>query len=148
MTSACTICAKHRGSGPLVSPLIFEDDLVVVSHRPLSQGTAVPGYLFVETRRHVRSLSLMTEREALAVSRAVWCISRVLEAELFPESVFSAIVGRSVSHFHQHVFVRPFGTPDSVAWNDVDSWDSAPRVDEDELNRLCHRLRTRFEARY
>ena len=132
----------------MVSPLIFEDDLVAVSHRPLSQGTAVPGYVFVETKRHVRGLSSMTEREALAVSRAVWCISGVLEAELVPEYVFSAIAGRSVSHFHQHVFVRPFGTPDSVVWNDVDSWDGAPRVDEHALGLLCCRLRTRFEARY
>ena len=148
MTSACAICEKHRGSGPLVSPLIFEDDLVVVSHRPVSQGTAVPGYVFVETRRHVRGLSSMTEREALAVSRAVWCMSRALEAELVPEYVFSAIAGRSVSHFHQHVFVRPFGTPDSVAWNDVDSWDAAPRVDEHALDLLCHRLSGHFDARH
>ena len=29
----CLLCAKQRGVGPLVCPVIFADDLVVVTHR-------------------------------------------------------------------------------------------------------------------
>lgn len=28
---SCLICRKHRGSGPLVGPVVHEDDVVVVT---------------------------------------------------------------------------------------------------------------------
>src|SRR5690242_2465901 len=112
MADACLICAKHRGVGPLVGPAVWADDLVVVTHRP---GT-FPGYLFVETRRHVASLDALTETEALAVARTVWVAARALRIELEAESVHSAVAGRSVAHFHQHVFVRHRGTPAELGW--------------------------------
>ncbi|WP_082899923.1 HIT domain-containing protein [Rhodococcus phenolicus] len=132
MTSACAICDKHRGVGPLVGPRVFADDLVVVSHRPPLPGeqAAVPGYLFIETRRHVRSLSQLEEHEAAAVASAAWRAARALECELAPAFVFSAIAGRSAPHFHQHVFVRPAGTPDAVPWNDTDAWGERPLLGE------------------
>ncbi|WP_410569463.1 HIT family protein [Amycolatopsis sp. cmx-4-61] len=111
---SCPVCAKHQGAGhqgagPLASPVVWADDLVVVSHRA---GT-FPGYLFVETRRHVANLDGLTEAEALGVARAAWVGARALRAELDPESVHSALAGRGVAraHFHQHVFVRHRGTP-------------------------------------
>ncbi|MDX8143825.1 hypothetical protein SK854_16990 [Lentzea sp. BCCO 10_0061] len=84
------ICAKHLGSGPLAGPVVFADDLVVVSHRP----GEVLGYLFVETRRHVAALDLLTVTEAEAVARAVRLAAVGLRAELDPEFVFSAVAGR------------------------------------------------------
>lgn len=129
----CAICAKHRGEGCLVGPLVWADDLVVVSHR-LGEFS---GYLFVETRRHVAALDGLTPDEVSAVSRAAWCAARGLRAELAPEHVFSAIAGRSVSHFHQHVFVRHRGTPAEIGWMDGASWTGAPAVD---IGALCRRL--------
>jgi diadenosine tetraphosphate (Ap4A) HIT family hydrolase len=119
-----------------VGPIVWSDELVVVSHRPGS----FPGYLFVETRRHVSSLDELTESEALGVARAAWSGARALRAELEPESVHSAIAGRSVAHFHQHVFVRHRGTPAELGWMDVD-WPGAPRAD---LAGLCGRLSAHF----
>ncbi|MER6668904.1 HIT domain-containing protein [Amycolatopsis japonica] len=121
----CAICAKHRGEGPLVGPVVWADDVVVVSHRP----GEFPGYLFVETRRHVAALDGLTADEVAAVSQAAWCAARGLRAELAPEHVFSAIAGRSVAHFHQHVFVRYRGTPSEIEWMDGPSWTGAPVVD-------------------
>ncbi|MET9231441.1 HIT domain-containing protein [Lentzea sp. NPDC003310] len=124
----CLICAKHRGEGPLAGPVVHSDELVVVSHQP----AAMLGYLFVETRRHVATLDALTEAEAVAVARAVRLAAIGLRAELDPEFVFSAVVGRAVAHFHQHVFVRHRGTPGEVAW-DAD-WPGAPRGDATALS--------------
>ncbi|RSN62988.1 histidine triad (HIT) protein [Amycolatopsis sp. WAC 04182] len=129
----CAICAKHRGEGPLVGPVVWADETVVVSHRPGD----FPGYLFVETRRHVAALDELTSDEVSAVSRAAWCVARGLRAELAPEHVFSAIAGRSVAHFHQHVFVRHQETPEEFGWLDGSSWTGAPVVD---IAMLCRRL--------
>ncbi|MEV7094143.1 HIT domain-containing protein [Amycolatopsis sp. NPDC051045] len=119
-----------------MGPIVWSDELVVVSHRP----GRFPGYLFVETRRHVASLDELTEAEALGVARAAWSGARALRAELDPESVHSAIAGRSVAHFHQHVFVRHRDTPAGLGWMDVD-WPGAPRED---VAGLCGRLSVHF----
>lgn len=134
----CRVCAKHRGTGPLVGPVVWDGDLVVVSHR----AGSFPGYLFVETRRHVANLDGLTEAEAMGVARAAWIAARALRAELDPESVHSAIAGRGLAraHFHQHVFARHRGTPGELGWLDVD-WPGAPRAD---LDLLCSRLSTHF----
>ncbi len=67
---ACPICAKHRGEGPLAGPKVFEDEHVVVSHRPVGEdATAFLGYLFVESRRHVPFLDGLTDTEASAITR-------------------------------------------------------------------------------
>jgi diadenosine tetraphosphate (Ap4A) HIT family hydrolase len=131
----CLICAKHRGSGPLVGPVVFADDLVVVSHRA---GGAL-GYLLVETRRHVATLDSLTIAEAEAVARAARSVAIGLRAELEPLFVFSAIVGRAVAHFHQHVFARHRGTPDELPWDE--DWPGAPTGDP---TALCTRLSTYF----
>src|SRR3954452_4705554 len=105
MAEECLICAKHRGEGPLVGHRVWADEHVIVSHRPVgNDGTTVLGYLFVESRRHAPSLDALTEVEAVAIARAVWRAARGLRAELGPEFVFSAIVGRGVAPFHQHLF--------------------------------------------
>jgi ATP adenylyltransferase len=136
VTDGCLVCAKHRGSGPLVGPVVWSSDLLVVSHRPVG----MLGHLFVETRRHVATLDLLTVAEAEAVARAVRLAAVGLRAELDPEFVFSAVVGRAVAaHFHQHVFVRHRGTPEALAWHE--DWPDAPTGD---AGALSTRLRTHF----
>jgi ATP adenylyltransferase len=148
VTAGCLICAKHRGDGPLVGPRVWEDEHVVVSHRPTSQdGTAVLGYLFVETRRHVPFLDELNEAEATAVALAAWRAAKALRAELGAAHVFSAIVGRAVAHVHQHVFARHPGTPDEYRWDDSHAWPDAPRGGATELAALCQRLHAHFEQR-
>ncbi|MFB7877662.1 HIT family protein [Nocardia sp. NPDC056064] len=144
MPAPCPICDKHQGIGPLVGPVIFADDLVLVTHRPLDQAAPRPGYLFIETLRHAPTLADLTDDEAAAVGRAAHRAATALRAELAPESVFSAIVGRSVPHFHQHVFARPTGTPPETHWFDIDSWPDGPRVDEQGLTDLTTRLAQYF----
>ncbi len=104
----------------------------------------MPGYLFIETVRHAATLADLDDAEAAAVGWAVRRAACALRGELAPEFVFSAVTGRSVAHFHQHVFVRPQGTPDEVYWFEIDSWRHGPRIDERALAMLCERLTTYF----
>ncbi|WP_198347274.1 HIT family protein [Nocardia terrae] len=122
--------------------MIYADESVVVTHRPLTEGVPMPGYLFVETVRHAATLADLSDAEGAAVGWAVRRAAEALRAELSPEYVFSAITGISVAHFHQHVFVRFPGTPDDVRW--FTTWSEGPCVDEAELAALCERLATHF----
>jgi ATP adenylyltransferase len=117
----CLICQKHRGWGPLVGPLVHQDALLFVTHR----GVGSLGYVFVETQRHVSALDELTDPEAEALGRVTAQLARGLRAELEVEHVHSMVAGLGVAHFHQHVFVRHAGTPDSYGW--CESWPDAPR---------------------
>jgi len=119
--------------------------VVAVSHRPVDpDGKGFLGYLFVETNRHVASWDGLTQNEAVEAARMAWAAAKAMREELSPEFVFSAIAGRRVSHFHQHVFVRHSGTPDQVDWMDAGSWDGAPRATHGQIAALSRRLQTRM----
>ncbi|MBM2615908.1 HIT domain-containing protein [Actinoplanes sp. LDG1-06] len=138
----CPICAKHRGEGPLLGgPLIWQDEHVLVFHRP--PGVFL-GHLFIESRRHAPYLDDLTDNEASAVGLAAARSARALRAALDPEAVFSAVIGRGVSHFHQHVFARHRGTPPELSWQDGDEWPDAPPCDAAAVADLADRLRRHF----
>ena len=146
--TGCAICAKHRGEGPLAGPLLWSDDLVVVTHRPVGGPAArvVPGYLFIETRRHVERWQQLTHPEAVAVAGAGWTASRVLAEHFATPHVFSAIAGMAVAHFHQHVFPRPASTPGSVPWHESGTWPGAATVSAGELELLVAELASTWTA--
>lgn len=143
--STCLICDKHRGVGPLASaPQVWRDDLVVVT--PVVRDPGFLGHLVVETVRHAPYLDDLTDAEVTAVGRAVRTGAAALRAELDLEHVFSAVVGRGVAHFHQHLIPRYRGTPESVAWHASDEWEGAPLGGPTETAALVARLRPYFGA--
>jgi diadenosine tetraphosphate (Ap4A) HIT family hydrolase len=144
VTDDCPICAKHVGHGPLAGFDIAASELLVVSHLPTQDGVGFPGYVFVETRRHTPTLDELTADEVRAVGEWVWRAARALRAEVAPEYVFSMVTGLSVAHFHQHVFVRHRGLPDSVPWMRGHLGPDALTVPEAEIRDLCGRLARYF----
>jgi ATP adenylyltransferase len=131
----CPLCAKQRGEGPLVCPVILCDDLVLVTHR----ATGSLGYVFIETIRHVGYVHQLTDAEAAAVGRMRTRVAAALTAELPVDHVFAMVLGRGVAHFHEHVFVRHVGTPTDLPWGEP--WSDAPTGDIDALvGRLAARL--------
>lgn len=145
---ACPICDKHRGVGALVGPVLWSDEHVVVTHRPVDPagGSTVAGYVFIESRRHVERWQHLDAHEMAAAARVAWWAAQVLAARFGTEDVHSAIVGLRVPHFHQHVFVRHLGTPDATPWHAPGTWDGAPRVGAEALADLAQGLRARFAA--
>lgn len=131
----CVLCAKQRGEGPWVCPVIYADDLVLVTHR----ATGSLGYVFLETTRHVAYVHQLTDAEAAAVGRIRTQVASALAAELEAEFVFTLVSGVSVAHFHEHVFVRHVGTPPDVPWREP--WSGAPTGD---IEALVERLRARL----
>ena len=132
---SCPICAKHRGQGDLVGPVIFSDELIMITHRA---GGSL-GYAFIETTRHVPYVHQLTDAEAAAVGRIRSRVAAALAVELPVEHVFTMVVGTGVAHFHEHVFVRHVGTPPDLPWDAP--WAGAPTGDIDSLvDRLRDRL--------
>lgn len=129
----CPICQKHRGEGPLVGPVIYQDDLVYVAHR----ATGPLGYAFIESQRHVAYLDELSDAEAETVGRIAANLARGLGSELDIDFVHSLVAGLSVAHFHQHVFVRHTGTPKRYEW-----WQQWPDAPDGDIPSLAKRLNT------
>lgn len=129
----CPICQKHRGDGPLVGPVIHSDTLIEVTHR--ADGPL--GYVFIETKRHVASLSQLTEDEAGVIGQARTRLARGLRTELGVEHVHALVAGLGISHFHEHLFARHVGTPQDHPW--WQQWDGGVRGD---VADFAARLRT------
>ena len=132
----CPICAKHRGEGELVGPVIYADQLIMITHR----ATGSLGYAFIETRRHVPYVDQLSDAEAASVGSARSRLAAALAAELAVEHVHAMVAGIGVAHVHEHVFVRHLGTPVRVGWDEP--WADAPTGDIAPLvARLAERLR-------
>jgi ATP adenylyltransferase len=123
----CPICAKHRGEGPLQGPVMYADDLVVVSHR----ADGLLGHAFVETRRHVGGVDELTDAEAERVGRLTSRLARGLRRELGAARVHTFVAGLHVDHFHQHVLARLPGVPAAQPW--WSPWTEGPHGDVEEL---------------
>ena len=127
--------------------LIWQNNNVLVFHQPANDnGRVFLGHLFVETRRHASYLDEVTDAEAVTVGWAATRSAKALRHALDPEAVFSAVVGRGVPHFHQHVFARHRGTPREFNWMASNQWTAAPHGDAVELAHLADDLRQHFRA--
>ena len=141
----CPICAKHRGEGPLGGELVGRwGDFWVYHAPPGEDGMAALGYLFIESDRHAPHLEDLTDEEAAALGRLRSRLARALARELDAENVFSAVIGRGVPHFHEHLLVRHPGTAKDVPWHESD--DAAPRAAADAVAHLARRIAVHVDA--
>lgn len=144
--NTCFVCAKHRGDVPVPGGFVWEDELVVATHRTLttSKGDAVTevylGHLLVEPRRHTGGLADLTDAEASRVGVASAHLSRGLMSVLPVDHVYAAIVGDEIPHLHVHLLPRYAGTPRENWWDRVDEWPDAPRGGEQAVAHLVERL--------
>ncbi|NTU62654.1 MAG: HIT family protein, partial [Chloroflexi bacterium] len=128
----CLVCRKHRGELALAGGIIYEDDLISISHAQLfgEEKDHYLGHVFVESKRHVPELADLTDREAAAIG--LW-VSRVAKALLQTEGmvhVYSFFIGDGVPHVHVHVIGRYPGAPHDYWGPRVDDWPEAPRGGE------------------
>ena len=137
--NACAICEKHEGKGLLVGEVLYEDEMLFVSHAPEGVVDGYLGYFFVDARRHVRGLAELEEAEAIAVALMLSRLARALEKE-GAEHVY-AFVFNHIPHHHVHVVARYPGTPREYWGPRVDEWPDAARGGEAEIAALCNRLR-------
>src|SRR5690349_5927251 len=112
MTSECFICRKQASGDGLGCGVIYEDDLVFASHAVAGDdGTVYLGYVFVEVRRHVAGLGLLTEAEASAMGLLINDLAAALRTSEGAEHVYSYVYGDGVPHLHVHLQARYPNTP-------------------------------------
>lgn len=149
-TVDCLVCRKHRGEIATPGGIIFEDDLISISHAQVwgEEKDHYLGHVIVESRRHVPELADLTGQEAQAIG--LW-VSRVAKALLQAEGmehVYSFFIGDGVPHVHVHVIGRRPGAPREYWGPKVDDWPAAPRGGEAEIAQVADRLRAYLSEHY
>jgi len=145
MGSTCAICAKHRGEGPMTSQLVGRYDEFWVYHgQPGADGLAALGHLVIETDRHAPYLADLTDPEAASLGRLRSRVARALQSELEVPFVFTAVIGRHIPHFHEHLLPRHPSVPPEMPWHQSD--EAGPQADAKTVAELAVRLAARLES--
>ena len=80
-------------------------------------------------------------RDALMTARVT---HEELADELGVPLVFTAVIGRHIAHFHEHLLPRHPSVPAEVPWHESD--EAGPQADAEEVAELAERLAARLEA--
>ena len=146
----CLVCRKHRGEVAVPDGIIFESDLISISHAQLfgEEKDHYLGHVFVESKRHVPELADLTEQEAQAIGLYVSRVAKALLQTEGMEHVYSFFIGDGVPHVHVHVIGRRPGAPREYWGPRVDDWPDAPRGGETEIAQVAARLRKYLSEHY
>ncbi len=141
--SECVVCRKHRGETVLWGGVIYQDDLLFISHAQCwGDATEVYlGYLFIEPRRHVTGLPDLNEAEAQAIGLFTSRLARALTQTEGVEHVYAFVIGDGAPHVHVHVVGRYPGAPRQYWGPRVDEWPGAPRGKKEEVEAVAARIR-------
>src|SRR5512135_1369613 len=148
--ASCLVCRKHRGEVPPPGGIIFENDLLYISHAQLwgDEKDHYLGHVFVEPQRHVAELANLTDEEAQAIGLYTSRVAKALLHTEGMEHIYTFVIGDGVPHVHVHVIGRYPGAPREYWGAKVDDWPGAPRGGEAEIAQVAARLRAYLDEHY
>ena len=143
MNNDCFVCRKHKGLETVFGNVIFENDLIYISHAQL-WGDEIEhylGHLFVEPKRHAPGLGDLTAEEAQMIGHYTSLVAKALVKTQGVEHVYSFVIGDHVPHLHVHVIGRYPGAPREYWVPRVDDWPDAPRGAKAAIEKLAAQIR-------
>ena len=143
MKKDCIVCRKHGGLEVVFGGVIFENDLIYISHAQLwgDETNHYLGHIFVEPKRHAPMLSDLNKSEAEMIGFYTSLIAKALVETEGAEHVYSFVIGDHVPHVHVHVIGRYPGAPREYWGPKVDEWPNAPQGTEVEIRQVSERIR-------
>ena len=136
----CFVCRKQRGELEMPGGVVFQDDLVYVSHGTMKRDELTyPGIFFVEPKRHLPTMAELTRPESERVGWLASVVARALVAE-GAERTYLAVLGHHVPHLHVWIVPRYPNTPDKYVGVRVMEWESGPRKSWEQIGELCARV--------
>jgi diadenosine tetraphosphate (Ap4A) HIT family hydrolase len=143
MNKECLVCRKHQGLEVLWGDVIFENELIYISHAQLfgEETDHYLGHIMIETKQHTPGLGDLTQEEAEAIGWYTSLVAKALVNTEGAEHVYSFVIGHHVPHLHAHVIARYPGAPREYWGTRVDDWPDAPRGGEAEIGHVAERVR-------
>ena len=111
-SNACLVCRKHRGEVDVPGGVIYENDLIYISHAQLwgEEKEHYLGHVFVETRRHVAEVADLTDEEAQIIGVYTGRVAKALLQTQNMEHIYIFVFGDGVPHVHYHVISLEYST--------------------------------------
>jgi diadenosine tetraphosphate (Ap4A) HIT family hydrolase len=146
----CLVCRKHRGEVEVPGGVIYENDLIYISHAQLwgEEKEHYLGHVFVEARRHVAEVADLTAEEAQVIGLYTSRIARALLHTEKMEHIYIFVIGDGVPHVHYHVIGRYPGAPREYWGPKVDEWPEAPKGSVLEIQQVADRIRAYLREHY
>lgn len=146
----CVVCRKHKGEVAAPGGVIFENELIFISHAQLwgNEKEHYLGHLFVEPKRHVAEVADLTDEEAQMIGLCTTRAARALMHTESMEHIYTFVIGDGVPHVHIHVIGRYPGAPREYWGSKVDEWPDAPKGAEREIEPVAARVRAFFSEHY
>ncbi len=146
---ACGICKTNSGEAPIPGGIIFENKLWLVRH--LMPGRGVPGWMMVQSQRHVAGISSFDDEEAANFGPAFRHFQKVLQEVTGALRIYAASMNESFPHFHCHLVPRYAQMPKNASgWDVFDliraSGEGEIAVDGDEAEKLTEKYRAALKA--
>ncbi len=140
----CAICNASMDTSSVPGGIVYEDDLWLVHH--VMSGRGVPGWMMVQTRRHVAGIAFFNDAEALSFGPTFRHLQKVLMEVTGALRIYTASMNESVPHFHCHVVPRYEAMPKNAkGWEVFDLFRASAAgeidVDADSVTRLTDRYR-------
>ncbi|MCH1625749.1 HIT family protein [Ferdinandcohnia quinoae] len=138
----CFICNKHAGTIQTAGITIYEDEYVYVGHIDNNGEPSYLGHIMIDLKRHAPTLGDMNMDEAKAFGIIMARVSKALIETEQAEHIYSLVSGNSVPHLHMHIVARYPNTPEEY-WGPfaVYNWSDAPMGDNEEVIKLCNRIK-------
>ena len=149
-TVDCFVCRKHTGEIAIPGGIIFENELIYISHAQFwgDEKDHYLGHVFVEPKRHIAELADLTEQEAQLTGLYTSRVAKALLHTEGMEHIYTFVIGDGVPHVHVHVIGRYPGAPREFWGSKVDEWSEAPRGKEHEIEGVASRVRNFLHEHY
>jgi histidine triad (HIT) family protein len=141
---ACYFCDRLRDVKEWEGRLIYEDNLVHVTHQINNEGPTYLRAVLIQTKRHTEGLAGLTDAEAERIGLLVAQISRGLKDLVGAAWTYTYCFTEGFRHVHQFVYARYPGTPTEYVRLRVDEWKQAPKGSSQQISQLSHQLGARL----
>lgn len=141
--SDCQICARETAATEPPGGWVLRTDLWSAC---VAEGYEAPGWLFLQTRRHVEGPTGMGSDEAGELGLNIAHLAGAIEAVTGAEKVYVLAYGERFPHFHMVLLPRmPFAPPELTGPGLFTKADEL--VDADEAARVAAAVRDALGVR-
>jgi diadenosine tetraphosphate (Ap4A) HIT family hydrolase len=149
MTSnECFTCQSISGEKRISpGPTIHEGDFWLVEH---AYPCRLKGWLVLVLKRHVEALHELSQGEFRELADLQHKLARLLRDELDCEKEHSICLAEAehFHHIHFHLVPKPKNLPDELRATRIFAMlhpEETDAIPPDEIRKLCHHLKARFE---
>ena len=142
----CYFCDRLKDANQWSERLVYEDELVLVTHEVEADGPTYLGMVLIQTKRHTNhGLTDLTDAEGQRIGLLVAQISRALGEVVGAAWAYAYSFTEVYQHMHQFVCARYPNMPQEYARLRFDEWKEAPRGTSAQVAELSKKLSARLK---